>query len=140
MFTHALAWLKKNLKMNRVYNAALILLLFSIVLFLAKAAEAQDNSVRLLGTCKIPGTATDLSGLEQPLVPADGVNIDEIPVGRAFHNNMFGGISAIAWSGTNNVYWMLPDRGPLDGSVDWTCRVCIKSVSRSISKATDRFR
>ena len=36
---------------------------------------------------------------------------------------MFGGISAIAWTGTDNLYWMLPDRGPLDGAVDWTCRV-----------------
>ena len=106
--------------MNCVYNIALILFLF---LTTATAARAQDDSVRLLGTCKISGTATDLSGLEQQLVPANGVKVDEIAVPQAFHNNMFGGISAIAWSGTKDVYWMLPDRGPLDGSVDWTCRV-----------------
>ena len=106
--------------MNRAYNAALMLLLFSTV---SSTAKAQDNSVQLLGTCKISGTATDLSGLEQQLVSPDGVEIDEIPAPRAFFNNMFGGISAITWSGTNDVYWVLPDRGPLDGSVDWTCRV-----------------
>ena len=99
MFTRAIGVVEENLKMNRVYNVALILLLFSVAFVLIKTAKAQDNSVRLLGTCKIPGTATDLSGLEQPLVPADGVEIDEIPVPRTFHNNMFGGISAIAWSG-----------------------------------------
>ena len=122
--------------MNRVYKAALILLLFSIAFCLAKAAKAQDNSVRLLGTCKISGTATDLSGLEQPLVPADGVEIDELPVPRTFHNNMFGGISAITWSGTKDVYWLLPDRGPLDGAVDWTCRV--HQVRISIDPNGDR--
>ena len=88
-------------------------------------ANAEENSspIRLLGVGAIGGDAHDLSGLNQTLVPTEGTSSDEIPDGRTFSNDMFGGISAIAWTGVEDIYWMLPDRGPLDGAVDWTCRV-----------------
>ena len=106
--------------MNRFYTAALTL----VVSFLPFGlASAEDLPVRLVGTCKISGTATDSTGLHQPLVPDAEAITDEIPAGRVFYNDMFGGISAIAWSGKKDIYWMLPDRGPLDGAVDWSCRV-----------------
>ena len=92
-----------------------------------KPLSNDDNSkklaVQLIGVGTIAGTAKDGSGLHEELVPAVGTTDDEIPAGRKFYNDMFGGISAIAWTGTDNLYWMLPDRGPLDGAVDWTCRV-----------------
>ena len=92
-----------------------------------KPLSNDDNSkklaVQLIGVGTIAGTAKDGSGLHEELVPAVGTTDDEIPAGRKFYNDMFGGISAIAWTGTDNLYWMLPDRGPLDGDVDWTCRV-----------------
>ena len=79
--------------------------------------------IRLAGVGAIAGTAPDVSGLTQKLVPVEGTTSDEIPLGREFTNNMLGGVSAIAWSGKGDIYWMLPDRGPLDGAVDWTCRL-----------------
>ena len=106
--------------MKRLSIATLLLFCFTLV---QSAARANDPAIRLLGTCKISGTATDSTGLNQQLVPDMGTSKDEIPIGRTFHNNLFGGISAIAWSGTEDVFWMLPDRGPLDGAVDWSCRV-----------------
>ena len=77
----------------------------------------------MAGIGTIAGTALDDSGLSQKLVPVQGTTSDEIPLGREFSNNLLGGISAIAWTGQGNTYWMLPDRGPLDGAVDWTCRI-----------------
>jgi hypothetical protein len=96
----------------------------------ATEATARDNEndnakspVRLLGVGTIDGTAKDLSGLNQQLVPVAGTSSDEVPEGRTFYNDMFGGISALTWTGQGNTYWMLPDRGPLDGAVDWVCRL-----------------
>jgi len=80
-------------------------------------------AVQLIGIGTIDGSAKDGSGLNEELVPVAGTSDDEIPVGRKFYNDMFGGISAITWTGADDLYWMLPDRGPLDGAVDWTCRV-----------------
>lgn len=88
----------------------------------AKESSSVDP-IRLLGSITIAGTQRDKSGLNQELVPVEGTSSDEIPEGRKFFSNMFGGISAIAWTGEGDLYWLLPDRGPLDGAVDWACRV-----------------
>ena len=90
---------------------------------LLKDDNSEKLAVQLIGVGAIAGTAKDGSGLHEELVPAEGTSDDEIPAGRKFYNDMFGGISAIAWTGDGDLYWMLPDRGPLDGAVDWTCRV-----------------
>ena len=82
-----------------------------------------DDDIRLAGVGTIDGSALDVSGLTQKFIPAAGTSSDEIPAGREFFNNMLGGISAIAWTGEGDTYWMLPDRGPLDGAVDWSCRI-----------------
>ena len=82
-----------------------------------------NRGVRLAGVGNIAGTALDNSGLTQKLIPVEGTTSDLIPLGRTFSNDMFGGVSAICWSGKGDTYWMLPDRGPLDGAVDWTCRI-----------------
>jgi hypothetical protein len=86
-------------------------------------AAVDQAPIRLIGIGHLVGNHRDLSGLDQALVPTKGTSSDEIPPNRTFYNNMFGGISAITWSGHGNMYWMLPDRGPLDGAVDWTCRI-----------------
>ena len=90
---------------------------------LLKDDKSNKLAVQLIGVGTIAGTAKDGSELHEELVPAAGTSDDEIPSGRKFYNDMFGGISAIAWTGTDDFYWMLPDRGPLDGAVDWACRV-----------------
>ena len=65
--------------------------------------------VTLIGTAEISGTATDHSGLSEPLN-------DSIPANR------IGGISAIEHLGGDE-YLAQPDRGPLDGAVPFACRV-----------------
>ena len=114
-------------------NLAFSLVGTSFLLALMPAVFATDNPsldnaaasrvIRIAGVGVIAGTALDDSGLNQKLIPAEGTTSDEIPLGREFKNNMLGGVSAIAWSGEGNTYWMLPDRGPLDGAVDWSCRL-----------------
>ncbi len=85
--------------------------------------SALAGQVSLVGVAEISGEAIDLSGLSQTLVPEMGTTDDEISPGAKFTNDMLGGISAIAWAGEGDLYWFLPDRGPLDGAVDWSCRV-----------------
>jgi len=106
-------------------KSAFLTLMF---LFLPPGNPALENAptsaaIRLAGVGSVAGTALDESGLSQKLVPAEGTTSDEIPPGREFYNNMLGGVSAIAWTGEGSSYWMLPDRGPLDGAVDWSCRI-----------------
>ena len=69
----------------------------------------QDR-IELIGVAEIPGTAIDKSGLSQEL-DADSTN------------NMLGGFSGTAYSGKDDLYYFLSDRGPKDGAVDWSCRV-----------------
>ena len=115
-------------KMMRIVAVLCLGLFFTnICQAIEKPLSKDDNSkkpaVQLIGVGTIAGTAKDGSGLDKELVPAVGTSDDKIPAGRKFYNDMFGGISAIAWTGTDDFYWMLPDRGPLDGAVDWACRV-----------------
>lgn len=65
--------------------------------------------VELLGTSRISGETSDLSGLNGQLetnTPA----------------NAFGGLSALEYSGQGNVYLALSDRGPGDGAASFPCR------------------
>ena len=114
-----------NLAFLLVGKSALLTLM--LVVF-ATDNPSSDNAtasrvIRLAGVGAIAGTALDDSGLSQKLVPVEGTTSDEIPFGWEFKNNMLGGVSAIAWAGEGDTYWMLPDRGPLDGAVNWTCRL-----------------
>ena len=68
-----------------------------------------DNAVELLGVAELPGTAVDRSGLQNRL--EDG----------SPHNRL-GGLSAIEYTGANDLYYALPDRGPKDGTVRYHCR------------------
>ncbi len=111
------------MKLNRLLIVTICLSLQLTVTQIDVNAEENNSPIRLLGVGAIAGDARDLSGLNQTLVPLEGTSSDEIPEGRTFSNDLLGGISAIAWTGTEDIYWMLPDRGPLDGAVDWTCRV-----------------
>ena len=83
----------------------------------------SPHEVSLLGVGSISGDTLDLSGLDQTLTPEPETTEDEIEPGMKFTDNMLGGISAIAWTGKEDLYWCLPDRGPLDGAVNWKCRI-----------------
>ncbi len=109
------------------------LILVGLLLAITFVFEAEVNAVpvensigrevSLVGVGAISGDAKDLSGLNQTLTPAAGTSNDEVSPDTLFTNNMLGGISAIAWTGEEDLYWCLPDRGPLDGAVNWNCRI-----------------
>ncbi len=81
-----------------------------VVLLLVHSSAGADEAIEWMGTFSIPGTQVDQSGMEQQLEPGLG-------------HNLFGGISALEYLGKDDLYLALPDRGPKDGEVDWTCRV-----------------
>jgi hypothetical protein len=66
--------------------------------------------LQLLGVATIPADATDHSGLTGTL--EGGVPL-----------NRLAGFSGIEYSGQANRYFVLPDRGPLDGAVPFPCRL-----------------
>lgn len=80
----------------------------------------HDDQVELLAVTEIPGNQSDLSGLTGELQPLFQ-NQDE-PTTEAFPKNLFGGISAMAHVADNR-FLLVADRGPLDGAVNWPCRV-----------------
>ena len=116
---------------NKGTRQGLVLVKLLVVIAFVFGAEAQaflvedsiKNEVSLVGVASISGEALDLSGLQQTLIPEKGIAEDEIKPGAKFTNNMLGGISAIAWTGKEDLYWCLPDRGPLSGAVNWKCRI-----------------
>lgn len=82
----------------------------------------KPAQLQLIATAQISVDAADRSGTGNTLT--DQLNkTDETSSKLTFRNDQLGGISAIAWSGEDDLYWFLPDRGPLDGAVDWSCRV-----------------
>ncbi|MDG1874690.1 MAG: esterase-like activity of phytase family protein [Mariniblastus sp.] len=80
----------------------------------AKPAQTVATDIELIGRLEIPGTLKDQSGLREKFYNATR------PTSTS--NDMFGGISAITYSGKEDIFLMLADRGPDDGAVDWTCR------------------
>jgi len=116
---------------NKGTRQGLILVKLLVLIAFAFGAEAQaflvqdsfETEVSLVGVGSISGEALDLSGLQQTLTPEKDTTEDGITPDTKFTNNMLGGISAIAWTGKEDLYWCLPDRGPLDGAVDWKCRI-----------------
>lgn len=66
----------------------------------------------LIGVASLAGDAVDRSGLEDP--QNEGVN-------------RLGGFSALDYAGGNR-YFVLSDRGPLDGAIDYLCRYHIVSI------------
>lgn len=68
-----------------------------------------DDSIQLLGIAELPGTTVDKSGLTNRL--EDGTP-----------HNQLGGLSALDYSGADDLYYVLSDRGPKDGIVRYHCR------------------
>jgi Esterase-like activity of phytase len=96
-----------NALLNRVVSVALGSLLSALVVGRAVA------EITFLGVGQVPGDATDLSGLTG--------NYADDP---QFPKNRLGAFgSAIAYTGTGNLYVMSNDRGYADGTVDYNDRV-----------------
>ncbi len=73
-----------------------------------RAVGAEDD-IQFLGTVQLPPGTLDKSGLTDVLA------------GKVPHNQL-GGLSALEYSGHDDVYYALPDRGPGDGSARYHCR------------------
>ena len=73
------------------------------------AAGSAHGEIKLLGTARLSGDSTDISGLTDSL--AGGVP-----------HNRLGGISAIDFTGQANEYLLASDRGPGDGATYYACR------------------
>jgi hypothetical protein len=81
----------------------------TLIWTLASNVSSADDAIQLLGVAELPGTAIDRSGLNNTL--EDGTP-----------HNRVGGLSAIEYSGADDLYYVLSDRGPKDGTVRFACR------------------
>ena len=73
-------------------------------------ANSNEVEAELIAIGSISGTARDLSGFTGTL--EEGTLVNQI-----------GGFSAIDYSGHENRYWVLADRGPADGAASYPCRL-----------------
>lgn len=81
--------------------------------------------IRYFGKVSIPGNSVDKSGL-------GGMLEDKSPANR------LGGFgSAIEWTGKNDIYLMLPDRGPGDGANSYPCRFHMVEIKPGKSDSLD---
>ena len=96
-----------------IHGVRAIAAAFLLVLSTAVAAWAADPGVTLIGTGFIPGNALDRSGLDgRPICQRDNAStcIDQATLG--------GLGSALTYTGHDNVFLAVPDRGPFDGRTD----------------------
>ena len=78
-------------------------------IILLSGTAAVQSEVKLLGVATFPGDATDLSDASAELAGGTPAN-------------RFGGISGIEYTGTDDRYLLIPDRGPADGATSYRCR------------------
>jgi hypothetical protein len=81
----------------------------TLIWTLASNVSSADDAIQFLGVAELPGTASDRSRLDNTL--EDGTP-----------HNRVGGLSAIEYSGADDLYYVLSDRGPKDGTVRFACR------------------
>jgi hypothetical protein len=89
-------------------KSAWYFLMFAALLSVSTSDSMAE--VKLIAKIKVPGTASDKSGLKEQL--EDGTTAAQL-----------GGWSAICQATAENEYWLLPDRGPKDGAVSFPTRV-----------------
>ncbi|HAC89335.1 MAG TPA: hypothetical protein DCF63_01705 [Planctomycetaceae bacterium] len=110
-------WMLTMLSRKQVLRIVLSVLAFSSLN--RNPLKAEDNAeingravadAELIWKITVPAGSVDLSGNSGLL-------------GDGFQQNSLGGFSAIEYSGRDQLYWLLPDRGPLDGATDYLCRI-----------------
>ena len=105
--------------MNKILKTMLLLLTIPFALLSGLVADQpavpSNEAIELVGVGHVDATAIDNSGL--------GEKLD-----AEFSHNLLGGFSGIAYAGHENLYYLLPDRGPQDGAVAWKCRVQLFSI------------
>jgi hypothetical protein len=105
---------------------ALCLVLASAQSALAQNSSKQTANCELLAALRIDGDAKDLSGLGEKL--EDGSSA-----------NLFGGLSAMEYTGVGNRFLLLPDRGAGDGAVSYPCRFHEAELTLSPDSGTIAF-
>jgi len=96
---------------DSVRNALLFLLVILGAISAGVPARTDENKalIQLVGTVRLDGSIADQSGLSAKL--EDGSRSD-----------LFGGLSAIDYMGTDQSFLLLSDRGAGDGAVSFPCR------------------
>ena len=83
--------------------------LTALILGSAVTMSAVNPGVTLIGTGAIPGNASDLSGLSGSICQRDDLTV-------CIDKDTLGGLgSGVTYTGFNNVFLAVPDRGPFDG-------------------------
>lgn len=81
---------------------------------LMNAADPPDPGVTLIGVGSVPGSALDLSGLQDSQICA--IDVDKNPTANCINGALLGGFgSAFTYTGHDDVFLGVPDRGPFDG-------------------------
>jgi len=104
------------------YNTFLLLLL---LLSQSKVACFGEFAPELIAVGKFSGTAKDAS--QQGEVLEEGTA-----------SNQLGGFSAMDYSGQDNLFWVLGDRGPADGAASYSCRMHLISLEPDLPSKTLR--
>jgi len=84
--------------------------------FAALTTTRAADDIQLIGIASLPGTASDRSGQQDKLV-------NGVP------HNRLGGFSALEYSGVDQRYVALPDRGPDDGATGYLCRFQVLDIN-----------
>src|SRR5262245_12248441 len=102
--------------MKHVWLAALTASIFCASSVFISAAD-PDPGVTLIGTGAIPGSSLDLSGFQGTSICA--LDVDRNPTTNCIDRATLGGFgSALAYTGHDDVFLAVPDRGPFDGRTD----------------------
>ena len=84
---------------------------------LMTAADPADPGITLIGVGNVPGSTLDKSGLHGSQICA--LDIDQNPTTNCINAALLGGFgSAFTYTGRDNVFLGVPDRGPFDGRTD----------------------
>jgi len=100
-------------------------LLVFLIFCQSKVTGFCDSAPELIAVGRISGTAKDASPQSK-----------ELEEGTA--SNQLGGFSAMDYSGQENLFWVLGDRGPADGAASYPCRMHLISLEPDLLSKTLR--
>jgi hypothetical protein len=92
-----------------------------LLLFFTFQSSLGDWNAELIAVGKFPGTAKDATDDRQKLE-------------EGTPTNQLGGFSAIEYSGKDDLFWVLSDRGPADGAASYPCRLHLISLKLDAEK------
>ncbi len=90
------------------------------IIFCSSLTSRGDWNADLIAVGRFPGTSKD--GIEESQTLEEGTS-----------SNQLGGFSALEYSGKDNLFWVLSDRGPADGAASYPCRLHLISLDLNAS-------